>query len=299
MLQIKVPKRPLFTRNRKHSRLGDHTSIWFLLPSLLGVGLFVLLPFADVIRRSFFSAMGGRFVGLANYKSIFNNEAFWLAVKNTGLFLVVCIPLLLLLSLIVALILYDRPMLSAPYKTGLLLPMAIPVASIVFVWQMLFANRGLINGIMVAFGGTAVSFMESDKAFYVLVGSYIWKNLGYNILLWMAGLNSISRSLYEAARVDGAGWWRTFIHITLPLLLPTLYTITVLSVINAFKVFREAYLVAGDYPHSSIYQIQHLFNNWFRDLDMDKLSSASVVVSIAILLLILLLQKLFEKEKEY
>lgn len=299
MLQSKLPKRLLRRRGKKPRRLSGDVSLWFLLPSLLGVGLFVLLPFADVIRRSFMSAMGGKFVGISNYKSIFGNDAFLLAAGNTGRFLGVCIPLLLLLSLIVATILYDRPRVAAVFKTSFLLPMAIPVASIVFVWQILFAGRGVINGTMVALGSPAIPFMDSDKAFYVLVGSYIWKNLGYNVLLWMAGLGSISQSLYEAARVDGAGWWRMFFHITLPLLLPTLYTIAVLSVINAFKVFREAYLVAGDYPHSSIYQVQHLFNNWFRSLDMDKLAAASVVVAAVVLVFILLLQKLFEEENEH
>lgn len=130
--------------------------------------------------------------------------------------------------------------------------------------------------------------MQSSAAFWVLVGSYIWKNLGYDVILWMAGLANISTDIYEAAAIDGAGAWTAFTRVTLPNLLPSLYTITVLSFLNSFKVFREAYLVAGDYPHSSMYLLQHLFSNWFRELSMDKLAAATVLVAAVILLLILL-----------
>lgn len=282
----------------RHSGLGGGAGIYFLLPSLIGVCIFVLIPFADVVRRSFMSAMGGSFVWASNYQTVFSNEAFRLAALNTGRFLLICIPMLLLLSLFVALILYAMPGISGVFKTTFLMPMAIPVASVVFIWRILFDQSGLINGMIISLDGTPVSFMDSGRAFWVLVGSYIWKNLGYDVILWMAGLASIPSSYYEAARVDGAGELRVFYHITLPNLLPTLYTILVLSLINAFKVFREAYLVAGDYPHRSIYQLQHLFNNWFRNLDMDKLAAAAVVVAVAILLLILLLRRGLEEGRE-
>ena len=112
----------------------------------------------------------------------------------------------------------------------------------------------------------------------------------------MAGLANISTDIYEAAAIDGAGAWTTFTRVTLPNLLPSLYTITVLSFLNSFKVFREAYLVAGDYPHSSMYLLQHLFSNWFRELSMDKLAAAAVLVAAVILLLILLLRRAWETE---
>jgi len=126
----------------------------------------------------------------------------------------------------------------------------------------------------------------------------LWKNLGYDIVLWLAGLSSISPSIYEAAAVDGANTWKVFTRITMPNLLPSLYTITVLSFLNSFKVFREAYLVAGDYPHSSMYLLQHLFNNWFRDLQMDKLSAAAVLTALIIMGLILLLRRAWEEKCE-
>lgn len=275
---------------------GKGPGFYFVISSLLGVFFFVLLPFADVVRRSFSSAMGGQSVGLANYQTIFQNDAFVLAATNTIKFMLACLPLLLALSLGLALILYAIGEKAGIFKTAFLLPMAVPVASIVLLWRVLFANQGLANNWITQLGGEAVSWMESGSAFWVLVGSYLWKNIGYDVVLWLAGLAGINESLFEAAKVDGAGSFRTFWQITLPNLLPSLYTILVLSLINAFKVFREAYLVAGDYPHNSIYLLQHLFNNWFRDLAMDRLSAAAVVTAVVILILILLLRRAFDEE---
>ncbi|MGI5967034.1 MULTISPECIES: carbohydrate ABC transporter permease [Anaerotruncus] len=258
--------------------------------------IFVLIPFMDVVRRSFTSALGGNFVGLQNYRTVLGNKAFLLAAGNTAKFLAVCMPLLLGLSLLVALILYGAPEKAGPFKTAFLIPMAVPVASVALLWQVLFDRHGLLNGWIVSLGGLPADWMQDMRAFWVLVGSYIWKNLGYDVVLWMAGLAGINPSLFEAARVDGAGSFTVFWRITLPNLLPSLYTILVLSLLNAFKVFREAYLVAGDYPADTIYLLQHLFNNWFRELSMDKLAAAAVLVAAAVLILILLLQRAWEED---
>ena len=154
----------------------------------------------------------------------------------------------------------------------------------------------LLNQALSYFSLHGVDWMNSNASFWVLVFSYIWRNLGYDVVLWLAGLSSISEALYEAAKVDGAGEWDCFVRITVPLLWPSLYTIVVLSLLNAFKVFREAYLVAGDYPQENMYLLQHLFNNWYRDLSLDKMSAAAVVTGGVIFMLILFLQKAWERE---
>ena len=141
-----------------------------------------------------------------------------------------------------------------------------------------------------------MDWMNSPAAFWVLVLTYLWKNVGYDVILWMAGLSAIPYSIYEAAEVDGAGSWKCFTKITLPNLKPTLYTITVLSFLNSFKVFREAYLVGGAYPHDSMYLMQHLFNNWYRDLSMDKMAAAAVVVAVVIFLVMLCFQRIWARE---
>ena len=268
----------------------------FLAPSLAGLGVFVLVPFADAARRSFTDAMGSRFVGFANYASVLGNSAFRLAAGNTARFIGVCVPLLLCVSLLLAVAVRAAKDGGRIFKTTYLIPMAIPVASIVLLWQALFHRQGLVNAVLSALGAQPVDFMGTDAAFWVLIGTYVWKNAGYDMILWMAGLDGISDSLYEAARVDGAGAWQCFWRVTLPGLLPTLFMTAVLSLLNTFKVFREAYLVGGAYPHDSIYLLQHLFNNWFLDLDVGRLCAAAVLIAAVLLAAILLLQKLWGGE---
>ncbi len=278
---------------RKGRRL---TGLWFLLPSLLGVLVFVLLPFLDVVRRSFLSAVTEEWVGLKNYHDVLENGAFRLACWNTFRFTLCCLPVLIGISLVIGVLLQRRSRLGDAVKTALLFPMAVPVASIVLVWRALFLPHGLVNGALDLLSIEPQDWMATSKAFWVLVGSYLWKNLGYDMVLWMAGLSSISGSIYEAARIDGAGEWTIFRCITLPCLLPTLFTVTVLSILNSFKVFREAYLVAGDYPHKSMYLLQHLFNNWFRDLSFDRMAAGAVLTALVILCFIGLLRRNLEQE---
>ena len=137
--------------------------------------------------------------------------------------------------------------------------------------------------------------MGTGAAFGVLIFTYLWKNCGYDMILWLAGMDGISKALYEAAEVDGANAFQQFRYITLPGLVPTMMMVSVLSLLNTFKVFREAYLVAGRYPHDSIYLLQHLFNNWFLDLDLGRLTAGAVLMAAVLLVLILLLQKLLER----
>lgn len=277
-------------QKRAIQRKEVRTAWLFLLPSLIGITVFILIPFIDAVRRSFYEAMSGRYIGLENYRNVFTNKAFLLAAKNTGRFMLTCIPLLLLLSLFLSILIFGLKRYGDFLKTTFLIPMAIPVASVVLLWQMIFHNNGLLNKIISTFGGQTIDWMHSSSAFYVLVFSYLWKNIGYDMVLWLAGLNGISTSLYEAASIDGAGTWQRFRYITLPGLLPTLFLVSVLSVINSFKVFREAYLIAGNYPDSSIYMLQHLFNNWFITLDIQKISATAVIVALIILIFIIGMQ---------
>ena len=179
-------------------------------------------------------------------------------------------------------------------KAAYLVPMAIPAASLVLLWKLMFDKHGFVNGILHLCGIHAVDWMNTGAAFFVLVFSYIWKNLGYTMVLWLAGLSSISPDLYEAAEMDGAGRMTQFFKITLPLIRPLIFTIVVLSFLNSFKVFREAYLVAGNYPQEDMYLLQHLFNNWFTDLSVDKMAAGSVLLALVITVFVLLLQKLWE-----
>lgn len=282
----------------KKIRKREYKGILFLIPSFAGVCVFWIVPYLDVIRRSFFSAVSGEFTGIRNYETIFENQAFRLAAGNTLMFFLVCIPLLVALSLLIAVLLTKQKKAMQLQKSMFLLPMAIPVASVVLLWKVMFHRNGLLNHLLALLSIQGVDWMNTEASFGVLVVSYLWRNLGYDIVLWVAGLGTIPAALYEAARVDGAGEWKCFISITLPNLLPSLFTIVVLSLLNGFKVFREAYLVAGDYPQENMYLLQHLFNNWYRDLSVDKMAAAAVVTGGVILGLILLLQKAWTKGEE-
>lgn len=270
--------------------------ILFLMPGFAGVACFTLLPFIEVVVRSFQSAVTTQWVGLKNYREVFSNTAFQTAASNTLRFTAVCIPLLVALSLLLAVVLQKLKFGKNLLKSMFLIPVAVPAASVVLVWKVLFHSNGLLNGLILRFGGEKISWMGSSASFAVLVISYLWKNIGYDMVLWMAGLAGIPVEIYEAARVDGAGEWKCFTRITLPNLLPSLYTITVLSFLNSFKVFREAWLVAGDYPHQSMYLLQHLYNNWFRELSFDKIAAAAVVNGAVVFVLILLLQRAWDSE---
>ena len=248
----------------------------FLLPGFCGVAVFSFLPFLDVIRRSFVQMVSGRFCGLENYRIVLHNRAFLLAVKNTLRFLLVCLPLLLGISLVLAFLLHAWQMAfhqkQRLLKAAYLVPMAIPAASLVLLWKLMFDKHGFVNGILHLCGIHAVDWMNTGAAFFVLVFSY----------------------LYEAAEMDGAGRMTQFFKITLPLIRPLIFTIVVLSFLNSFKVFREAYLVAGNYPQEDMYLLQHLFNNWFTDLSVDKMAAGSVLLALVITVFVLLLQKLWE-----
>ena len=272
---------------------------WLLLaPSLLGVGIFTLIPFADVFRRSFQKAVGTGFVGLGNYRTVLDNQAFQLAAGNTGRFLFVCLPLLLVLSLFVALLLEKLGRKGNFLKSGFLLPMAVPAASVVLFWQLFFDREGILNHILENFHIQGPDYMNSSGAFGVLVAVYIWKNLGYDMILWLSGLLGIPESLYEAARIDGAGEVQCFWFITRPLLVQTAFLTGTLSLVNAFKVFREAWMIAGNYPHDSIYMLQNLFNNWFTKLDMQKMTAGAVMLAAVLGIFLILCQKAEERWKQ-
>ena len=256
------------------------TALLFLLPSLLGTGGFILIPFLDVFRRSFLQAVGNGFVGWENYRQVLGNEAFRLAAGNTARFMAACLPLLLSLSLCMAILVRQAGRYQKWVKTGFLLPMAIPAASMVVFFRMLFDDKGWLNLLLEHMGAPGQGWLASGRAFWILVACYIWKNLGYDMILWLAGLCAIPEEQYEAAKVQGAGAWACFRYITLPQLKETLFVTALLSFVNAFRVFREAYLLAGEYPHESIYMLQHLFNNWFVNLDIQKMTAAAVMLVI-------------------
>ena len=267
----------------------------FIFLSLIGTGVFLLLPYAYVVVNSFIKTGSGSFAGLDNYGAVLGSEAFMTAMGNTALFMAVSVPVILVLSLLISVYIYENPRLAGCLKTSFLIPMAIPVTSVVLMWRFLFDDNGIINGVLNACGMDTVNWMNTEAAFWILVLSYVWKNLGYNIILWLAALSAIDPAVGEAARIDGAGGWQRLTRVTLPAAKNGAFVIIVLAALSSFKVFREAYLVAGEYPHDSIYMVQHIFHNWFRNLEIDQLAAGAVINSLILIVLVLLLQRFWER----
>lgn len=282
---------------RTGKRYKINIGVVFVLPSLIGMIIFYVIPFMDVVRMSLFKIVSGEFAGFDNYKDVFGNSAFLLATKNTLRFWLICLPLQIIVSFCIAMILVGERGKARRLKSIYLLPMAIPVACVVSFWKIFFDRQGILNSILHYFTSENVDWLNSNLAFGVLVVSYLWRNLGYDLILWMAGLAAVPEEQYEAAKVDGANGFDRFRYITVPNMKTTLFLITILSLLNSFKIFREAYLVAGEYPDSSMYMVQHLYNNWYRDFSLDKMAAASVFHFLLIFVLVMLLQKVWNKEE--
>ena len=267
-------------------------SLCFLSPSLLGVAVFFILPFCVVVYYSVIDGVGSRnFVFLDNFIKLFQNSAFLLAAKNTLTFSAWAVPLAVVLSLGLALMLEARIPLKSQFRTFFLSPMMVPVASVVLIWQVLFNFNGTVNEFIMLFGADKVDWLQTDSSQIVVIILFLWKNLGYFMILFMAGLSNIPKELLEVVDVEGASETYKFFAIKLRYLSPTVLFVTILSLINSFKVFREVYLLTGDYPYESLYMLQHFMNNTFKSLDYQKLSAAAVVMAIVMVVIIALLFK--------
>ena len=256
-------------------------------PAVMGLLAFLVLPFGYTFLRSFTSGLGwGRFVGVENYAQLFGNRLFLLALKNTFLFLACGLALILPLSLFLALLLQKTGKWGKGLAMALLFPMVLPASAIVIVVNLVFAENGLLSQIT---GPTP--WMDSPFAFVILLGLYLWKNVGMAVVILLAGLTTIPRELYESAHMDGAGRWARLTKVTLPMLRPELLVVTILSSLNAFKNFREAFVLGGDHPHESIYMLQHFMNNNFENMNFPRLSVAAVVFFALLFCLYALLLK--------
>ncbi|AOY78032.1 carbohydrate ABC transporter permease [Clostridium formicaceticum] len=269
----------------------------FLFPSLAGFLLFYILPFLGCGWYSLVdSSIGGRFVGLKNYVDILSNDLFLMALANTAYFVLLAVPATMFLGLLLAIVLNQKIYGSHIFRTAFVVPMVIPTASVVLIWDILFHTQGTFNALLTSLGFNLIDWLNSDKARIVMVLLYGWKNVGYCMVIFLGGLLRIPKEYYEAAELDGAGVIYKLMHITLPYLAPISFFVVVISIINSFKIFREVYLLAGPYPHKSIYTMQHYMNNVFVSLDYQKLSAAAYVVAGVLGILI---YALFRWENKY
>lgn len=273
---------------KKWLRKDTAVALMFLLPSGLGFAIFYFIPFVKGIMYSFQNnAVQGQFVGLDNYRELLDSDSFRKAFLHTTYFTVISVPILIVLSLGIAILLNKNIYCRNLLRTAYVLPLVVPTASIVLIWQILFDWNGSLNAWLGTWMLERVDWMKTDAARYVIIGVYIWKNIGYNMILFLAGLQQIPKDYYETAYIEGAGRLRQFRSITLVYLTPTMFFVVLMSIMNSFKVFRETYLVAGEYPHDSIYMLQHYMNNMFVSLDIQKLTAAASLMAACILVIVL------------
>lgn len=268
-------------------------------PILLGTFLFFLLPFAICVRYSFTFGVGGAFfAGFENYKDVFSSYAFRLAAANTLRFLAVGVTLNIALSFFTALVIKKGLAGSRLFRYILLLPLVLPIASVVMVVQVFFADAGIINHWLASMGVPIAQWLEGPNAFYVLLGLYLWKSFGYTVILLLSGLNVIPEEFYQTAAIEGAGSVQKLVSITLPMMAPHFFLAAVMGIVNAFKSYREAFLLGGKHPHDSIYMIQHFLNNNFENLNYQRLSVAAIMLFLVLLLLLCGLYMFQNKYKE-
>ena len=262
-------------------------SMSFLLPSMVGVGLFFIIPFGVVAYFSMVdSTFNPSFAGFSNYARLLENTAFLNAAKNTAIFALTAVPLAVILSLLMAIILEQNIPLRSTFRTFFLTPLMVPTASIVLIWQVFFHINGSINEMLLFFGHDKIDWFKSSASYFVIQILFLWKNLGYNMILFMAALNDIPNELLEVADLDGAGAWQKFWSIKIRYLSPTILFVALMSLVNSFKVFREVYLLTGDYPYDTLYMLQHFMNNTFKSLDYQKLSAAAVIMFLVMMVII-------------
>ncbi|HNZ98032.1 sugar ABC transporter permease [Ruminococcus sp.] len=290
------------TRNQCGRRGERVFSNICVMPSLIGVMIFFLIPFCIVIYYSLINnPVLKDFVGIENYTKLFHNVAFTKAAKNTAFFSIVSVPLSVVLSLGLAMLLERKIPGKSIFRTFFLSPLMVPTASVVLVWQVLFHNHGTINQIIERLGGHSIDWIKSPYGQVIIICMFLWKNLGYNMILFMSALCAIPRDIIEVADLEGASGWYKFVHIKLRYLSPTILFVLILSMINSFKIFREVYLLTGNYPQDKLYMLQHFMNNTFNSLDYQKLSAAAVLfalVMIVIMAILLIAENIFGKDVE-
>ena len=283
-----------------------------LAGSLVGVMYFYIIPLCSNFRECFTEGVNQKaWVGLKNFTDLFANKAFLLAVRNTLRFYAVSFPLLMVLPLLLALVVVRVGQVPTKKKGisawfGKLIsrcsviftfPVVIPLVSMMMVLDSIFSHEGLLNICLSALNLSPVDAYNSSFSFVYLVVVFVIRYSGYNFLLYLAGRVRIKKIYYENAQLDGASDARCFFHVTLPLMMPTVFLCLVVTLINSYKLFREAYMIGGNYPHESIYMIQHFINNNLHALNYHRLAAASVLILIVTLVVIFLLF-LFQRRVE-
>lgn len=258
----------------------------FIAPLVLGCLLFTGISFLLVLRYSVSRGSGARwrFVGLKNFTDALENPSFVLAFGNSMLFLAAGLPLVMVIAYLIALMLKGRASGLTFLKSALLFPYIMPVADTVLVIDQIFDTSGALNQALSAMDLPIADWLNGPHGFWAAILLYLWKNTGYAVILLLAGLVTIPGEQYESARLDGASAIQGFLYITTPQMWSTVFFAMIFSMINAFKCFREIFLIGGRHPNDSLYMLQHFINNSFENLNYMNLSVSSTQLLAVVVL---------------
>jgi alpha-1,4-digalacturonate transport system permease protein len=278
---------------------------FFVLPNLLIFGIFILLP---MLLNFYYAFTGGTklfpqdrpVVGAANFETLFactnfldpnscREDIFWRAVWNTIGFVLFQVGGMVLVAVITAVILNRKIRLRGFFRSVFFYPVLLSPVVVGLIWKWLLQRDGLLNAIVVSLGGDRVPFLlNADWARVWVILVSIWAQMGFYTLILLAGLQSIPSELYEAGEIDGTNSWTGFRHITLPLLVPTLLVVTVLSIIRAVQVFDQPYVLTGGGPGTAThYLVQYIYSTGFDPSTpmYGMAAAASMVLAAALLVL--------------
>jgi putative chitobiose transport system permease protein len=273
------------------------TPYLFLAPALIVLGLTVFWPALQALYLSFTSygfdvTQRPAWVGLANFQTLVGDRTFWITVKNTLIYLVGVVPLLAILPLLLAILVNQKLRGMRWFRVAYYTPVVISMVVAGIAWRWLYAENGLLNQILVGSGWleTAIPWLTSPAlALPSVMVVTIWKGLGYYMVIYLAGLQTIPGDLYEAAAIDGSDGWKRHWDVTIPLMRPYIFLVTVISAISATKVFEEIYIMTQGGPlNSSKTLVYYVYELAFQELEM----SYACTVGLALFLVILVLSLL-------
>ena len=273
----------------------DKRLFLFLFPGIFLLMIFYVIPFFSGISYSVTDgSMVNAFVGLKNYEALWQNKMFLLGLKNTLELSVISAPLLWVASFLLALMLMSIQPKGTFFRSASLLPYLAPSSAILLVWLILFDYGGPLNRIADMMGVERVMWLESAALRTPIILMFIWKNLGFCMVIFLAALQTVPQSLYEYATLEGGGFFTKAFKVALPHIMPTAFLVFVLAWITAFKIFKEVYVIAGSYPDTSVYTLQHYMNNMFSRLDYQMVTAAAysfAVIVLALFAVLFILQR--------
>ncbi|MEQ4207092.1 sugar ABC transporter permease [Actinopolymorpha sp. B17G11] len=291
----RVPGHQLW--RRFWSRHNERAGYLFILPASAHLALFLLIPIGFSLYLSFHEwstpgFLGAPFVGLENYRDLLQDEPFWRAMRNTATYTVLSVPLGMAVSLAMAVTVNRRLPGINVFRAIFFLPVITSWVAVSVVWiTLLSPNAGVVNYVFSLVGLPPQAWLDNPRwAMFAIVVITIWKGAGFQMVIWLAGLQSIPTELLEAAAIDGANKWRTFWHVTLPLLFPTTFFLAVTGVIGGFQVFTPMYVITEGGPLGATdVAVYHIYKRAFQEFSMGY-ASAQAWVLFAVIFVATLLQ---------